>query len=75
MMQFRSARARNPNLLAQTAVVNLHVALYVLTSGALIGAGIQYARGKRTSARHLLWLGILGAGVSILLYWFFRPPI
>jgi hypothetical protein len=55
-------------------MVNLLEALYVLTAGVLIAAGVQFARGKRTSARHLLWLGILGAGVSILLYWFLRPP-
>ena len=55
-------------------MVNLLEALYVLTVVALVASGIQFARKKRTSARHLLWLGILGAGVSILLYLFLRPP-
>jgi hypothetical protein len=54
-------------------MVNLLEALYVLTAGVLLAAGVQFARGKRTSSRHLLWLGVLGAGVSILLYWFLRP--
>lgn len=55
-------------------MVNLLEAFYVLTLGVLLAAGVQYWRQKRTSARHLLWLGILGAGVSILLYLFLRPP-
>ena len=54
-------------------MVNLLEALYVLTAGALIAAGIQFARRKRTSASRLLWLGVLGAGVSILLYWYLTP--
>lgn len=55
-------------------MVNVLEALYVLTAVVLIAAGVQFARGKRTSSRHLLWLGVLGAGVSILLYAFLRPP-
>lgn len=55
-------------------MVNLLEGLYLLTAIVLIAAGIQFARGKRTSAKHLLWLGVLGAGVSILLYWSLRPP-
>ena len=55
-------------------MVNLLETLYVLTAGLLVAAGIQFARGKRTASRHLLWLGILGAGVSLILYRFLRPP-
>lgn len=56
-------------------MVNLLETLYVLTAVLLIAAGVQFARGKRTASRHLLWLGILGAGVSLLLYRFLRPPV
>jgi hypothetical protein len=55
-------------------VVNLLETLYGLTAVLLVAAGIQRARGKRTASRHLLWLGILGAGVSLLMYRFLRPP-
>src|SRR5688500_1955026 len=56
------------NLSARRTVVNLLETLYVLTAVLLVAAGVQFARGKRTASRHLLWLGILGAGVSLLLY-------
>ena len=55
-------------------MVNLLEGLYLLTAIILIAAGIQFARGKRTSAKHLLWLGVLAAGVSILLYRSLSPP-
>ena len=58
---------------AEAAVDNLLEVLLVLTAIALLAPGAQLARGKRTSSLHLLWLGVLGAGVSILLYWFLRP--
>ena len=55
-------------------MVNLLEGLYLLTAILLVAAAMQFVRGKRTSAKHLLWLGVLGAGVSILLYWSLRPP-
>lgn len=73
MMQMTQRSISRSNLSARTTVVNLLEALYILTAIALLGAGVQFARKNRTAARHLLWLGILGAGVSILLYWFLRP--
>jgi hypothetical protein len=66
--------SRTPNLRARLAVVNLLEGLYLLTAIVLVAAGVQLVRRKRTSAKHLLWLGVLGAGVSILLYWSLRPP-
>jgi hypothetical protein len=62
------------NLFPRATVVNLLETLYGLTAVLLVAAGIQRARGKRTASRHLLWLGILGAGVSLLMYRFLRPP-
>ena len=66
--------SRPPTLRARVAVVNLLEGLYLLTAILLVAAAMQFVRGKRTSAKHLLWLGVLGAGVSILLYWSLRPP-
>ena len=73
-MRWRQYPFPSPNLSDRTTVVNLLETLYVLTAGLLIAAGIQLARGKRTASRHLLWLGMLGAGVSLILYRFLRPP-
>ena len=48
--------------------------LYVLTVLSFVASGVQFLRKRSPSARRFVWLGALGAGLSVLLYWLLRPP-
>jgi hypothetical protein len=51
-------------------MVNFLEALYVLTVVALIAATVLYLKGRRVAAGRAGMLGVLGALISVALYWY-----